>query len=112
MHEIFTQNIIVSAITFHGGTNVIGYPWGSYNRADQINYDSFRSREAPDQKALNDVGIIMKELSGGRIVSKTPEIDEYIFGPISTTIYPVNGGLEDWAYAAGWDTYPDRSTNY
>jgi hypothetical protein len=54
----------------------------------------------------------MKELSGGRIVSKAPAIDEYIFGPISTTIYPVNGGLEDWAYAAGWDTFPDLSTNY
>lgn len=24
-------------------------------------------------------------------------------GDISSTIYPVNGGLEDWAYGAGWD---------
>lgn len=32
IHKIFTQNLIVSAITFHGGTNVIGYPWGSFNR--------------------------------------------------------------------------------
>ena len=33
IHEIFARNLIVSAITFHGGTNVIGYPWGSFNRA-------------------------------------------------------------------------------
>lgn len=32
IHEIYTQNVIVSALTFHGGINVIGYPWGSYNR--------------------------------------------------------------------------------
>jgi hypothetical protein len=31
LHKIFTNNVIVSAITFHGGTNVIGYPWGSFN---------------------------------------------------------------------------------
>ena len=31
-------------------------------------------------------------------------IDKYIVGDISKTIYPVNGGLEDWAYGASWDT--------
>jgi hypothetical protein len=30
-------------------------------------------------------------------------ISEYVMGDISSTIYPVNGGLEDWAYGAGWD---------
>lgn len=30
-------------------------------------------------------------------------------GDISSTIYPVNGGLEDWAYGAGWDTYGSES---
>lgn len=25
-------------------------------------------------------------------------------GDISSTIYPVHGGLEDWSYGAGWDT--------
>ena len=23
---------------------------------------------------------------------------------MSSTVYPVRGGLEDWAYGAGWDT--------
>ena len=29
--KIFQQNLIVSAITFHGGANSITYPWGSLN---------------------------------------------------------------------------------
>ena len=28
---------------------------------------------------------------------------EYELGDLSSTIYPVNGGLEDWAYGASWD---------
>jgi len=26
-----------------------------------------------------------------------------LVGPINTLIYPVEGGMEDWLYAAGWD---------
>jgi len=44
----------------------------------------------------------MFKQSGDRINNAT-NIDSYIFGDISSTIYPVNGGLEDWAYGAGWD---------
>ncbi len=31
-------------------------------------------------------------------------MNDYILGDMSETVYPVNGGLEDWAYGAGWDT--------
>jgi hypothetical protein len=33
----------------------------------------------------------------------------YTLGDISSTIYPVNGGLEDWAYGGGWDSYGQGS---
>jgi hypothetical protein len=33
IYKIFTENEIVATLTFHGGTNVIGYPWGSFNRS-------------------------------------------------------------------------------
>ena len=29
---------------------------------------------------------------------------------MSSTVYPVHGGLEDWAYAAGWDNIEEEST--
>ena len=31
VYKLMVENLFVSAITFHGGTNVIGYPWGSNN---------------------------------------------------------------------------------
>ncbi len=61
IHDIFTQNLIVSAITFHGGTNVIGYPWGSYNRVIKLGNDAFVSKEAPDYKAFDAIGQILKD---------------------------------------------------
>ena len=30
-------------------------------------------------------------------------IKEYILGDMTSTVYPVGGGMEDWAYGAGWD---------
>jgi hypothetical protein len=28
---------------------------------------------------------------------------------MSSTVYPVRGGMEDWAYGAGWDYNDDQS---
>jgi hypothetical protein len=33
-------------------------------------------------------------------------IHTYILGDMSSTVYPVGGGMEDWAYAASWDQEP------
>jgi hypothetical protein len=35
----------------------------------------------------------------------------FIAGPINSLVYAVDGGMEDWMYAAGWDTTRDRTTN-
>lgn len=67
IHQIFTQNLIVSAITFHGGTNVIGYPWGSFNRATKKSADQYVSDEAPDFVTFDSIGQVLKNQSGGNI---------------------------------------------
>ena len=36
-------------------------------------------------------------------------IQEYLMGDMTSIVYPVGGGLEDWAYAAGWDNQVDAS---
>jgi hypothetical protein len=51
--------MFVTAITFHGGTNVIGYPWGSYNRVERRGANYY-SKEAPDFNALENIGWAMK----------------------------------------------------
>lgn len=32
-------------------------------------------------------------------------------GDMTSTVYPVSGGLEDWAYGAGWDKASDATMN-
>jgi len=110
IHQLYVENIFVSALTFHGGTNVIGYPWGSFNRVSGGNRN-YKSKETPDFQALESVGWVMKNETGSNIRSKQNKkaIKEYIFGDISSTIYPVNGGLEDWGYGAGWDEDHDAT---
>lgn len=41
--KIMTENIIVGTITYHGGTETISYPWGSFNHIGKKGKD-----EAPD----------------------------------------------------------------
>ena len=33
IYQIFAKNDIYASLTFHGGDNVIGYPWGSWNHS-------------------------------------------------------------------------------
>lgn len=64
IYELFLENLFVSALTFHSGCTVIGYPWGSYNHmkdADNENLiasrlknlnDRVESTESPDYFAF------------------------------------------------------------
>jgi len=51
VYRLFAENLIVSSITFHGGTNSITYPWGSMNHLSSLNEDM--GAEAPDHIALD-----------------------------------------------------------
>ena len=53
IYKLMVQNLFVSAITFHGGTNVIGYPWGSNNHILRRSGRSYLANEAPDHIALD-----------------------------------------------------------
>jgi hypothetical protein len=43
VHQLFVENVFVSALTFHGGINVIGYPWGSYNHVRHVGKQDYVS---------------------------------------------------------------------
>jgi hypothetical protein len=47
----------------------------------------------------------MNQASGPSFTQRTSrmDIDQYNFGNMADVVYPVGGGLEDWAYGAGWD---------
>ena len=106
IYKLMTQNLFVSAITFHGGINVIGYPWGSNNHLlERKSWNSYVANEAPDHVALHNLGSAMLDAAGGDIQSLAANltIKKYILGDMTSTVYPVGGGMEDWGYGAGWD---------
>lgn len=72
---------------------------------------------SPDDGGFRPLGVMMKAYSSKNYYAKT--------GPMNSYVYPVPGGMEDWAYAASWDTannqgchpssyggYPRAKTSY
>lgn len=102
INEIFNEFIIESGITFHGGTSVIGYAWGNYiHLKKNNNRNIFTSTESPDYNAFNNIGKIMLKSSSSPI-NINSGIRDYILGDMSSTVYPLDGAFEDWAYG-GWE---------
>ena len=92
--ELLDSHLVQLSITFHGGDSAIGYPWGSHNH-----YQDGISTEAPDFTASDQIA---------RAITKYSNADIKI-GTMSDTVYPVDGGMEDWAYAAGWENESNPS---
>lgn len=106
IYRLFAENLFVSAITFHGGDNVIAYCWGSNNHAITQSI----ANEAPDHKALHALGQTMQAEAGNEIYTASNQrIPKYDLGDMTSTVYPVGGGMEDWGYAAGWDYTADAT---
>jgi len=57
VYSIMTQNDILATLTFHGGDNAIGYPWGSWNHSYQPGGNSWDGNTAPDYNAFLKFGL-------------------------------------------------------
>ena len=108
INEIFNEFIVSGSITFHGGDNVLGYPWGNYLHIKKNNINKI-STETPDFNAFNSIGKIMVKFSSSAKNIKN-NIPNYGFGDMTSTVYPLDGALEDWAYG-GWEKYESDSKN-
>ena len=89
LNEVFREHMFQLSLTFHGGMRVVGYEWGAPT------WDGYAS---PDDVAQEGIGAAYSRFGGG--FSGTPA---YPFGNMNQMVYAVNGGMEDWAYAASWD---------
>ena len=88
VHRIFHHyGNIEAGITFHGGEQSITYPWGSTNHEKE---------EALDTPWLHMIAEELQRVSGG------PQV--YEIGSMGKVVYPVKGGMEDWAYALGFES--------
>ena len=88
VHRIFHHyGHIEAGITFHGGEQSITYPWGS---------TSHEKEDALDTPWLHMIAEELQRVSGG------PQV--YEIGSMGKVVYPVKGGMEDWAYALGFES--------
>jgi hypothetical protein len=80
------------SFTFHAGMEAIGYEWGA---------PSYEVKTSPDDTAQ---AALASRYSwyGGEFPKHGGGM--YPFGDMNGLVYPVRGGMEDWAYGASWDT--------
>eukprot|EP00435_Cladocopium_sp_Y103_P041821 s2124_g11.t1 len=97
VNELFRRHLFQFMITFHGGMRALTYEWGSRNHMKNR-----RSTESPDNAAFREVGEAIQAAAGKTLTQRW----FYPLGPINDLVYPVDGGMEDWSYAAGWEESP------
>jgi hypothetical protein len=86
--KLFQNYLFRAGITFHGGESSLSYPWGAF-----LHYKNSKSTEAPDLEAFKIVSNTISNFSKSSVK----------VGSMNDIVYPVHGGLEDWAYGGGWD---------
>lgn len=93
INELFKMHLFRVLLTFHGGTNALGYEWG-----DSTHCKGAVCKPAPDAAILHALAARMADHAGsaGKFESKYP------IGDMGKLVYSVSGGLEDWAYGASW----------
>ncbi|KAF4318659.1 hypothetical protein BBO99_00006963 [Phytophthora kernoviae] len=95
INELWRDHLFQLGITFHSGTRCISYEWGGKNHV----FDSGKGMISPDDRGQQQLARIMSRF-GGRF----EEDDTYYPDATMTDIvYAVNGGMEDWGYAASWE---------
>jgi len=122
VYKLFSENPFALAITFHAGEHSITHPWGAGNHLvdrksgerlpDEHGYnEEAASSESPDEISFEKVVNVLKNTAS---FSTTKDLPVYITGPISSVVYAVEGGMEDWGYAAGWENkaYDDEDADY
>lgn len=102
VNELFQRHLFQISLTFHAGTEVVGYEWGAF--------PYLPTNLSPDDLAQIEIGGAYSRFAGG-----FQGTDSYKSGTMNELVYAVRGGMEDWAYAGSWDTElmaPCEPTNY
>ena len=90
LNELFLDHLVQLSMTYHGGTEMITYEWGHLS----IPYNKM----SPDDESQD---ILSRGLSqyAGKMNSNGKF---YQYGQSNDILYGINGGMEDWVYAASW----------
>lgn len=90
INEVVRDHLFQLGIVFHAGADLLGYNWASYARAGW---------PSPDDSPFRMIAAAKANYAGSWVGFR-----QYPYGRTYRIIYPVNGGMEDWTYAASWDT--------
>ncbi|ESS30251.1 putative zinc carboxypeptidase [Toxoplasma gondii GAB2-2007-GAL-DOM2] len=104
INEVFRSHLILGGITWHGGMRAVAYPWGSYDHSQQLGRDRWQSRASPDDAAFKSLARVLQRAGG---LDKENGDFYYPTGSMTNLVYPVSGGMEDWAYGASFEPSPD-----
>ncbi|KAK4532656.1 hypothetical protein CCYA_CCYA13G3513 [Cyanidiococcus yangmingshanensis] len=96
IHELVLANTYQLLLTFHGGTTVIGYEWGDMVHCPE-QHDCQRNAPAPDIVSMQTIAFALRSHAGAGTHYGTRPFE---IGTMGDTVYPVAGGMEDWAYGA------------
>jgi len=94
INELFREHMFQLSFTFHGGMQAIGYEWGAPSHSDV---------KTADDSAQKEIANAYSKYAGSYNANSNSKT-LYPTGDMNTLVYPVRGGMEDWAYAASWDT--------
>eukprot|EP00541_Cyclophora_tenuis_P000385 CAMPEP_0116569836 /NCGR_PEP_ID=MMETSP0397-20121206/16568_1 /TAXON_ID=216820 /ORGANISM="Cyclophora tenuis, Strain ECT3854" /LENGTH=557 /DNA_ID=CAMNT_0004097551 /DNA_START=29 /DNA_END=1703 /DNA_ORIENTATION=- len=89
LNEVFREHMFQLSLTFHGGTEVIGYEWGA---------PTYLNQWSPDDTAQAEIASAYSRYAGSFGTTR-----QYDVGTMNDKVYYVRGGMEDWAYAGSWD---------
>ena len=103
VNELWREHLVQLAITFHAGMSCISYEWGSFNH-----YAKPADRISPDDTAQVALGAAMSTYAGRFKQAGMHAARPYPHKRINDVVYPVHGGMEDWAYAASWENAVTR----
>lgn len=94
VHELSRRHLFVTMADFHSGVELICHPWGSPGGAGQTHISP--NNISPDDVALSNLASLLS-LRGGSFSGFLPTMTCH-------DLAPVFGPVDDYSYAAGWDT--------
>ena len=95
VNEVYREHMFQHSLTFHGGMVAIAYEWGAPSR------NTPKGIPSPDDTAQIELGLGLSNFAGS--FSPASEGYKYPHDSMNNLVYPVTGGMEDWAYGGSWD---------
>ncbi|KAJ1460305.1 hypothetical protein M885DRAFT_510142 [Pelagophyceae sp. CCMP2097] len=101
VNELWRRHVFVLALTFHGGMEALAYEWGApSHNSPRGNVRGARASgdTSPDDASQRTTAEMLSAYAG-----RFGRVPNYASSRMNSIVYPVHGGMEDWAYAASWD---------